>query len=63
MMINTQTEIKAKLSPPDRITAIEETENLSENRSEATEAMKKAIKTVKNKFNFEQKWDGVANYV
>jgi hypothetical protein len=58
MIINTQTEIKPNLSSPDSITTTQETENLWENPSPATKAMKKAIQPVKNKFNLNQQWDG-----
>ncbi len=58
MTISYQTE--THLSSPDVIktTEIQESENLWENPSKATEAMKKAIKQVKNKFNINQQWDG-----
>jgi len=60
MMISPQTDIKPNLSPPKTI-ATKKIENLWENPPEATEAMKKAIKTVKNTFNINEQWDGEFN--
>lgn len=60
MTISNPIAIKPNISSPDEIaeTRTQKTENLWQNPSPATEAMKKAIEQVKNKFTIDQQWDG-----